>query len=172
MVIPEFVKNKIDVFWDDEFRYLDYTQEEFNDPASIEKWKSQGFAEKFTGHMCDMRKPQPSWNQKFIDYFSHKGWKDIGTSYYRMDAGTILPTHKDLYNRYVELHNLQGHEYWIFRAVIFLEDWKPGHYAEYGNNPMVSWQAGDYVSWRYDYPHMAANVGIEPRYTLQITGHL
>jgi hypothetical protein len=28
------------------------------------------------------------------------------------------------------------------------------------------------VEWQYDAPHMAANMGIEPRYTLQITGHI
>jgi hypothetical protein len=26
--------------------------------------------------------------------------------------------------------------------------------------------------WTYDTPHMAANIGLEPRYTLQITGHI
>ena len=36
----------------------------------------------------------------------------------------------------------------------------------------LGWQAGDTVEWTYDLPHMAANIGLEPRYTLQITGHL
>jgi hypothetical protein len=26
------------------------------------------------------------------------------------------------------------------------------------------------IEWMYDAPHMAANIGPEPRYTLQITG--
>jgi hypothetical protein len=37
---------------------------------------------------------------------------------------------------------------------------------------MVSWVAGQTVEWQYDAPHMAANMGTEPRYTLQITGHV
>jgi hypothetical protein len=32
--------------------------------------------------------------------------------------------------------------------------------------------AGDVVVWPYDTPHMAANMGLIPRYTLQITGHI
>jgi len=32
-------------------------------------------------------------------------------------------------------------------------------------------KSGDWISWNYDTPHMAANIGTEPRYTLQITGH-
>jgi len=53
-----------------------------------------------------------------------------------------------------------------------LEDWKPGHYLEVNGKPYVNWQAGDTVEWAYDTPHMAANIGLEDRYTLQITGHL
>jgi hypothetical protein len=40
------------------------------------------------------------------------------------------------------------------------------------NQPIVNWKAGHVVEWLYDTPHMAANIGLEPRYTLQITGHL
>jgi hypothetical protein len=55
---------------------------------------------------------------------------------------------------------------------VFLEDWQSGHYAEYNNQPYVNWKAGDCVYWQYDLSHMAANIGISPRFTLQITGHL
>jgi hypothetical protein len=54
---------------------------------------------------------------------------------------------------------------------VFLEDWKPGHYFEGMDNPVTGWLAGDVVEWGYDAPHMAANLGTAPRYTLQITGH-
>jgi hypothetical protein len=88
-----------------------------------------------------------------------------------MGPGTILPNHRDLYKKYVSLFNLQGQEHTIRRAVVFLEDWQPGHYAEYENTPFVNWRAGATVEWEYNALHMAANVGIEDRYTLQITGH-
>jgi hypothetical protein len=118
-----------------------------------------------------MRHQLPSWNQRFIDLYKSMGWKDIGIAYYRMHTGTVMPNHSDLYKRYVEVFNLQGQEQTIRRALVLLEDWKSGHYLEVMGIPEVKWSAGTVVEWTYDTPHMAANIGIEPRYTLQITGH-
>ena len=170
MTQHEILKYHIHKFWDDEFKQLNYVNEHFNDIENTQRWLSQGYANKFTGDMCDMRSTQPSWNQQFVNIYTELGWKDIGTSYYRMGTGTILPTHGDLYLRYVDLFKLQGQEHRIRRAIVFLEDWKPGHYAEYNSTAKVDWQAGDVVEWCYDAPHLAANLGLDPRYTLQITG--
>jgi len=170
MATHEVLKYHIPQFWDDQFKHLNYINEHFNDPVSVERWMAQGYANQFTGDMCDMRDIQPDWNKRFVNIYTELGWKDIGTSYYRMATGTILPTHSDLYLRYVELFKLQGQEQRIHRAIVFLEDWKPGHYAEYNSMAKVNWRAGDVVEWQYDTPHMAANMGLEPRYTLQITG--
>ena len=80
--------------------------------------------------------------------------------------------------RYIELFNLEnpqryGHtRRFIRRAIVFLEDWASGHYLEVDNEPVVKWSAGDVVVWEYDTPHLAANMGTTPRYTLQITGHV
>lgn len=160
----------IPVFWDNEFKGLEYSCEKFNDPNSLKKWTDLGYTTKFTGEMCDMRNTQPSWNNKFIEIYKEMGWKDIGTSYYKMTTGTVLPTHSDLYVKYINLFNLQGQEHKIRRAVVFLEDWKPGHYSEIADCGMVNWKAGTVLEWTYDTPHAAANIGIEDRYTLQITG--
>jgi hypothetical protein len=159
-------------FWNIEYRTLDYTNESFNDTDQLKQWKDQGYTNQFTGDMCDMRSKQPSWNQRFLDMFAEQGWKDVGTSYYRMSTGTILPTHSDLYLKYIDLFDLQGLEHTIRRAIVFLEDWQPGHYAEYLDQAHVNWSAGSTVEWAYDTPHMAANMGPTPRYTLQITGHV
>ena len=172
MAIPEFHKYKLAVFWDDEYKHLNYTQEMFNDLDAVAKWIDQGFYTKFTGHMCDMSNPQPSWNNQVIDIFKEMGWQDIGTSYYRMDTGTVLPEHSDLYVKYIKLFDLRGKEQSIRRAVVFLEDWSSGHYSECAGEPYVNWHAGDVIEWQYDTPHMAANLGLTPRYTLQITGHV
>lgn len=168
----QITKYNLDVFWDDEFKHLNYINEEFNDVISTSLWLGQGYSPKFTGDMCDMRSPQPTWNKKFIQHFTNLGWKDIGTSYYRMDTGTILPVHSDLYKRYIELFNLKGREQTIRRAIVLLEDWKSGHYLEVMGIPEVEWLAGTVIEWTYDIPHMAANIGLDPRYTLQITGHV
>jgi hypothetical protein len=165
-------KNYIETFWDNEYKTLNYVTEPFNDSASVAAWTAAGYPNRFTGEMCDMRSPQPKWNQRFVDLFAARGWQAIGTSYYRMLTGTVLPTHSDLYKKYVEIHQLQGQEHRIRRAIVFLEDWQPGHYAEYDGKPYVDWRAGAMVEWAYDMPHMAANVGLVPRYTLQITGYI
>ena len=159
-------------FWNQEYKDLDYINEPFNDLGLITQWQDLGYANRFTGDMCDMRSCQPVWNQRFVDIFSGQGWKDIGTSYYRMPTGTVLPTHGDLYVKYIELFKLQGQEHNIRRAVVFLEDWQPGHYAEYMDQAYINWRAGSVIEWTYDTPHLAANLGLTPRYTLQITGHL
>jgi hypothetical protein len=171
MATHAITKYHIPAFWDDEFKHLKFINESFNDVDAIDKWASMGFSNKFTGNMCDMRSQQPSWNKTIIDIFSQMGWKGIGTSYYQMMPGTVLPTHQDLYKKYIEIFNLQGLEHTIYRAVIFLEDWQPGHYFEGMDEPLVKWRAGDTVEWIYDTPHMAANIGSTPRYTLQVTGH-
>lgn len=171
MATHAVTKYHVPAFWDDEYKRLEYVNETFNDPASVKHWLAQGFANKFTGDMCDMRSVQPLWNKTIIEVFEQMGWQDVGTSYYRMSPGTILPTHQDLYKKYIELFDLEGLEHTIYRAVIFLEDWQSGHYLEAMDQPVVKWRAGDVVEWVYDTPHMAANMGFVPRYTLQVTGH-
>ena len=159
-------------FWDKSYKSLHYMCESFNDTEQLDLWIKQGYTSRFTGDMYDMRNPQPLWNQRIVDIFTGQGWQDVGTSYYRMNTGTVLPTHNDLYVKYIDLYNLQGREHTIRRAIVFLEDWQPGHYAEYEGQAFVNWRAGAVVEWSYDAPHMAANLGPTPRYTLQITGHV
>ena len=159
-------------FWNDEYKHLTYTKEKFNDPVTEIVWQDAGFRGPFGGWMCDMRNTQPSWNEQFIDFFTTLGWQDIGTSYYRMDPGSSLPEHVDTYKKYIELFDLKGQESRIHRAVIFLEPWQSGHYAECDGVPYTNWIAGFTLLWNWDAPHMAANMGMIPRYTLQVTGHV
>lgn len=169
---PAYKVYQFQPFWDDEFKRLHYEYEPFNDDASVRAWLAQGYQNKICGDLCDWRSPQPSWNGRLIEYYQQQGWKNIGTSYYRMTSGTVMPVHRDLYKKYVEVFGLQGREHSIRRALVLLEDWRPGHYLEVDGRPFVDWKAGTTVEWTYDTPHMAANIGLEDRYTLQITGHL
>lgn len=161
----------IDPFWDDEYTTLDYQNEEFNNNNDLTRWVYQGYRHgKFTGDMCDMRRPQPSWNDQIIKHFEDLGWEDVCTSYYRMSTATILPVHSDTYKKYIEIFKVKNPKT-INRALIFLEDWQSGHYLEVDNKPILEWKQGDYIVWNYNTPHMAANLGLTPRYTLQVTGH-
>ena len=172
MVTHAFRTYSIAKFWDDEFKALPYVHEPFNDPDSVAAWIGQGFQSKITGALADMRGPQPSWNHKFVEFYESMGWKDVGTAYYKMTSGTVMPTHSDLYKAYIKRFNLEGKEHTIRRAVVLLEDWQPGHYLDCLGKPFVDWKAGDVVEWDFDTPHSAANVGFADRYTLQITGNV
>lgn len=165
-------ENHIDRFWDDEFKTIDYINEPFNDPESVELWLTQGYSDRICGELADMRHRLPLWIDKFIEIYEDRGWKDIGIAFYRMRTGTVMPVHQDLYKRYIELFDLQGKETTIRRALLLLEDWQPGHYLEVNGRAYVHWRAGDVVEWVYDTPHMAANIGLTDRYSLQITGHI
>lgn len=163
-------KHHIDPFWDNEFKKLNYVNEPFNNHLDVSRWLIMGYSSKFTGDMCDMRRPQPAWNHQILKHFENLGWKNVCTSYYRMTSGTILPEHIDTYGRYIELFKLVGQEDSIRRALIFLEDWSSGHYLEINQTPVTGWSSGDYYIWTKNTPHMAANLGTRPRYTLQVTG--
>lgn len=172
MATPGPLKYRIERFWDDEFKTLDYIQEPFNDPKSVNLWITQGYQSKICGDLCDMRHRLPKWANKFIDVYERQGWQDVGLAFYRMPTGTVMPVHSDLYKRYIELFDLEGKETSIRRSLVLLEDWKSGHYLEVAGKPYTGWRAGDTVEWAFDEPHMAANIGLEDRYTLQITGHI
>lgn len=172
MATPAVIEYQIERFWDDEFKDIPYIQEPFNDPESVARWVKQGYSTKICGDLADMRHQLPAWAGKFVDIYEAQGWKDVGIAFYRMPTGTVMPVHRDVYRRYIELFNLQGQEHKIRRALMLLEDWKPGHYLEVNGKPYVNWLAGKTVEWYYDTPHMAANIGLEDRYSLQITGHL
>lgn len=172
MAIPAVSEYHIKPFWNDDYQRLDYVNEPFNDPVTVAQWLTQGYHNKFCGDLADMRHTLPDWSQQFIDIYQERGWQNIGLAFYRMSTGTVMPVHKDLYRRYVERFDLQGQEHRIRRALLLLEDWQPGHYLEVADHAYVHWKAGFTVEWYYDTPHMAANIGLAHRYSLQITGHL
>jgi hypothetical protein len=148
-------------------RDLNYANEPFNDSESLELWRNLGYTQtKFTGDMYDMRNPEPDWITHFRQHFK---WKHFSWSVYRMGPGCVLPNHSDLYVRFKQIHNITNDNS-IYRAVIMLEDWQSGHYFEIDGHPCTKWIAGDTFIWQSDVNHLAANVGMTNRYTLQITG--
>lgn len=60
----------------------------------------------------------------------------------------------------------------IRRIIVFLTDWTPGHFYQFGNESVQGWRAGDIHTFDWPHvPHCTANAGRVPRVTLQITGH-
>jgi len=155
----------MDPYWNGEYKDLMYINEPFNDPVSLKEWRNLGFTQtKFTGDMYDMRQTEPKW---MVSVQEALPWKYFSWSVYRMNPGTTLPMHGDTYARFRELYAWDGD---IHRAVIYMEDWQSGHISEIEDTVITDWRAGDYVVWKNDTQHLAANVGKTARYTLQITG--
>lgn len=159
-----------DRFWQDQdLTAIDYFNEPFNDPETIQNWQLTYGSIFRTGQQADHRRPQPAFTQQIVDIINkYLDLHSVGTSYYKMMPGDILPYHSDSYAAYCKHHGVAVDSVW--RVVIFMNDWMPGFVFEIEGNPIARYPAGTWVAWQAHAPHMSANLGQEPRYTLQITG--
>lgn len=155
-------------YWGDDFKSLPYTKQGVTN-EEIEAWEKLGYSsnhlKSYTGHMYDNSNPMPAWIERLENTF---GLYKQAYTFYRMDTCEIMPPHSDHFRTYCRLNNTTPDKVW--RAVMMLEDWKPGHYFELDGVGYVNWKAGDWFKWQGDIPHAASNIGSEPRYTLQVTG--
>lgn len=159
------IEGEINPFWDNNFKNFSYTKQPAKN-EEIERWRNMGYShESFTGSMYGGKNLMPDWVWEISN--SLELYKP-GFVFYRMETGDIMPTHVDHFEKYCEIFEVERSQ--VKRAVVFLEDWKIGHYFDIGGKAIVNYKAGKYVIWDCDEPHFAANIGTEPRYTLQITG--
>lgn len=158
----------IDPIWDHSFKSLVYEYLPHKDQTMVQQWLDQGYNQTQTlnGAVHTFRDNIPDYARPLCNRLA---WNDMGCQLFRMNTGDIIPMHQDHYLGYSRAMNITDLNR-IWRAVVFLEDWKSGHYLEINSEAFTGWAAGDYVVWNNDVPHMAANIGIDPRYTLQITG--
>jgi hypothetical protein len=154
-------------FWDlNEFKKFDYVRQSISN-EEVADWESKGYdyVKSFTGQMYDNRNPMPDWVQNFRGLFLT--YKNMTFTFYKMSTLEIMPEHSDHYNTYIKMFNAKREN--VHRILVMLEDWKPGHYLEIEGVGITNWIAGDYFMWKADCKHAAANIGVEDRYTLQIT---
>ena len=163
------IKNRIEQgIIQDDFLNLDYKQQPLTKSSELDNWRSQGYMhDSFLGSMYGGKNIMPEWTSKIPDAI---GLKKCGFVFYRMDQMQIMPPHVDHFETYCKVFDVDRNL--VYRAIVFLQDWKPGHYFEYDGRGLVNWKQGDYVMYSTDTPHAASNIGIEPRYTLQVTGIL
>ena len=88
----------------------------------------------------------------------------------RQDPGQVLPWHKDRFFMLRKLHPIDPRPVWRF--LVFLEDWKIGHILQVNNSMLHHWKAGDVAVWQPGTMHLAANVGLEQKWTCNVTGFL
>jgi hypothetical protein len=166
----QFKKGYVTPQWSSEiFMNLPWCREPFNDPVQQSKWIEAGYRPiDSTGAWIDIANEQfPKVIQSQFDHW--KGLHDIGLTIYKMETDEVLPVHFDTYKYYKKLFDLDD-TVDIVRTIVFLKDWVSGHYIEIDGQAHVGWKAGDWFMWSNNTPHMAANIGLDPRYTLQITG--
>jgi hypothetical protein len=155
-------------FWDlNSFKEFQYTKQPVTQ-EEIDEWLANGYdhVKSFTGSMYDSRNPMPEWVNNFGAIFGHE-YINLTYTFYRMSTLEIMPTHVDHYRTYRKIFSAEYKN--VRRILVMLEDWKPGHYLEINGTGIVNWVAGDYFMWEGDCPHAASNIGIDDRYTLQIT---
>ena len=160
-----FELGHIEPFWDESYKNYAYVKQPITNHETSD-WEHQGYdyVKSFTGWMYDNKNPMPD----YIDKFNVFGLKNQTYCFYKMKTLEIMPIHSDRYLRYIELFNADPQK--VCRVLVMLEDWKSGHYLEIDSKAYVNWKKGDWFMWSADVPHAAGNIGIEDRYTLQITG--
>jgi hypothetical protein len=167
------IRGQIPVTWDmNIIKMFDYTSKQYEsydtnsirfvDDINFDRYPKIGFS------MChDVWINYPD-QFEFIN--THFRWlKNKHPTIHKISPGEIVPLHTDRYKYYNQKYDIVDDND-IFRLVIFMEDWKSGHYLEVENNGFTNWKAGDWVGWDMTASHLAANIGSTDRYTLQITG--
>lgn len=86
----------------------------------------------------------------------------------KQDPGQHFVPHADEFKRLRKKHGVDPDD--CIRIMIFLQDWKSGHYFEIAEQPIVQWRAGDVCLIRQGHQHLSMNGGTVPKYTCQITG--
>ena len=86
----------------------------------------------------------------------------------KLVPGQILPYHTDKYETYKKRNNILDTDN-IKRIIVFLHDQKAGHQLWIKDKICIG-TAGTFFGWDQGTEHMAANLGQEDRYILQVTG--
>lgn len=158
----------VDPWWDDSFKHLPYAYTPLTNTEDQSRWVQEGYGyfRNLNGMNYSEKQGMPSYAEPFRRIFD---WSNQGLVFFKMMPGDALPEHQDQYITYRKIFDVQDPGV-LHRCIVFLEDWKKGHYFQIADRSIANWRKGDYVTWNYDVPHGVANIGTEPRYTLQITG--
>lgn len=84
--------------------------------------------------------------------------------------GQVTPWHRDRHYYYKKTH--PGMEDYVVRFLMFLKDWQIGHIVQAGNSVITHWKAGDVILWHPMRLHLSGNIGINNKWTNNITGIL
>jgi hypothetical protein len=100
--------------------------------------------------------------------FAKKIFTDYSLSVIKQMPGQTIPEHFDTFYQFSKNNSCTKEQ--VCRLNFFLEDWKSGHYFELLGEPFVKWRKMNFKVIRYGQPHLSGNMGLVPKYTMQITG--
>lgn len=92
----------------------------------------------------------------------------ITVSIIKQPPGMTNPMHRDTF--YQINKKFPNDERLKVRANIQLLDWKDGHFLQFNNQVVTHWKANTGYMWDSSVLHLAANAGLEDRYSLQVSG--
>ena len=105
---------------------------------------------------------------KFYDAVKDLELNKVVVAVNKLTPGQILPYHTDRYKTYKARNGITEQDE-IIRIIVFLHEQKAGHQLWIEDKVCVG-PAGSYFGWGKGVEHMAANLGSEDRYILQVTG--
>jgi hypothetical protein len=114
------------------------------------------------------------WDETQVDFKEigrQLGMEITTISSIMQPPGCTIPLHRDTF--YLTKQKFPDRTDLRVRALIYLEDYKIGHITQYiaeGIGTTTNWRAGDGMLWDSELQHLGANVGLENKYTLQISG--
>jgi hypothetical protein len=115
------------------------------------------------------------WDDQQLDFAALEQMLDmevITVSSIRQDPGNVVPYHRDVFFKIRQQH--PDNQRPCVRANIFLEDSRLGHMLQFtldGKHQTVAeWQANTGFMFDNTVLHLSCNAGLEPKYTLQISG--
>lgn len=103
----------------------------------------------------------------WFDQFKPLNSKNVGYLFSKLESGHVVPPHKDHFKNFAKYHKVALHK--IKRRLVFIEDWKSGHFFQVNDKVFTNWRSGDFVEWQQKDIHLGGNFGLNPRYVLQIT---
>ena len=107
----------------------------------------------------------------YIKDFAQENFSLYACSVIQQLPGNFIPMHYDTYEYFMDQNNINDISQ-VIRYNFFLEDWKPGHWFDVDDTPVLNWCAGEYLKFDHTIIHGSANAGRQPKYTCQITGIL
>lgn len=151
-------------------KYPDYT--EHRNQKKIKAWGDKpGYNEHNTKIWKSTTKEptlQIEWQNELLDFLPIENGIVTPTL---QTPGNILPIHIDRFLFIKKKYHVSKSKS-VVRFLLFLEDWKDGHFLQVRKTIITKWKKGDIILWYPTHKHLSANVGTQDKWTCNITAIL